>query len=265
MFVSVCLLGMAWLLPAVSRGQSSYNPYEPFNNQYREYSRPGGFNMFDAMSSNRSQNSTYEAEMDRLLGDRETSGGKSRDSDRYYNAFRKYDEQLGRIYRPNQDVDKLYNQRKSNRDSIYFKALREKDPKKKAALMKSYARGEDLSALKDDGRVSEKSAMEKKKTGSSRSGTSSSSSSSSRSSSSTNRRSGSSRGSLLGGSDGTDRTDDGGSLTERSGRLSEEIRPSNSARGYGATKSREEQKKAGSSGRSSSGGLGLPGLPGLRP
>ena len=244
----------------VARAQSAY---EPFNNQYRDYARPGGLNPFDAMSNNRSQNSNYESEMDRLLGGRETAAGKSRDTDRYYNAYRKYDEQLDRLYRPNQKVDELYNQRKSTRDSVYFKALRERDPKKRAALMKSYARGEDLSALKDDQRLSEKSALEKRK--------SSDTSARSKSATTKGRGTGSSaRGGLLApGDEKDDSADDkekDDSLVGRSGRLSEEFRPASPPRGYGALRSREEQKRGTTGTRSSSSaGTSLPGLPGLRP
>ncbi|MFM7591373.1 MAG: hypothetical protein ACKO85_06215, partial [Isosphaeraceae bacterium] len=62
-------------------------------------------------------------------------------------------------------------------------------------------------------------------------------------------------------SPGRGSSDRSGSLTERSGLLSEEIRPTNTPRGYGSLRSREEEKKksttsSGNSGRSS----GLPGL-----
>ena len=259
--VGVLTLGAGPLTMGIARAQSSYNPYEPFNSQYRDYARPGGMNPFDAMSTNRSQNSTYQEDMDRLLGGRETAAGKSRDTDRYYNAYRKYDEQLDRLYRPNQKVDELYNQRKSTRDSVYFKALRERDPKKRAALMKSYTRGEDLSALKDDQKVSEKSALEKRKSSSDPSARSKSATTKGRSAASTGR-----SGFLGPDTDMDDALDKDDSLVGRSGRLSEELRPSSPPRGYGSLRSREEQKRGTSGSRSSSSsGSSLPGSPGLRP
>lgn len=256
-------------LAGQARAQSAYNPYEPFTNQYRDYSRPGGFNAFDTMSNNRSQNSTYQAEMDRLLGGRETATGKSRDSDRYYNAYRKYDEQLDRLYRPNQKVDELYNQRKNTRDSVYFKALRERDPKKRAEMLKSYSRGEDLSALRDDQKVSEKSAAEKRKSAATSPRGKSSATTKGRGGSSpstTGRSGGGSRGGLLGpdpdDDDPLEKTD---SLIDRSGRLSEEFRPTAPPRGYGSLRSREEQKRGSTGSRSAAPTSSNPGLPGLRP
>jgi cobalamin biosynthesis Mg chelatase CobN len=248
--------------------QNTYNPYEPYNSQFRDYARPGGLNPFDAMPTNRSQNSTFESEMDRLIGGRETESGRSRDTDRYYNAYRKYDEQFNRLYRPNQDVDKLYNQRKSSRETVYFKALREKDPKKKADMMRAYARGENTDTMQEDMKPSSRtsSSTDKRKSSSATTKSRSGSSATRSGSSSSGRRPASSSRGLLGGSSeddsdlDSDRTD---SLTDRSGRLSEEMRPASPPRGYGSLRSREEQKKSAS--KPSSTGLGLPSLPGLRP
>lgn len=274
-------LSLAMLLGvglAQASAQFSYNPYEPMNNQYRGYARPGGLNPFDAMNSGRSQNNTLESELDSLIGGRETASGRSRDTDRYYNSFRKYDEDFNRLYRPNQDVDRAYNERRSTRESTYFKALREKDPKKRAELMREFNRGEVASAVKDDDKDQEdlptrrsrlKPESDFSRTRAARSGGSDSSDrttpgSGTRSGSATgtsrSSRSGSSAGSgLL--SPGRGSTGRSGSLTERSGLLSEEIRPTNTPRGYGSLRSREEEKKkstssSGNSGRSS----GLPGL-----
>lgn len=261
------VLSLVMSAPFIQNGdvqaQSAYNPYEPFTSDFRNSSRPGGFNPFDAMSNNRSQNNTFESELDQLYGGRETSTGRSRDSGRYYNAYRKYDEDFGRLYRPNQDVDKIYNERKTTRESMYLKAFREKDPKKRAALMKDFDKQEDLAALKDD----------EPETKSSRD------SSSRRSSRSTSRsrlnpyspardrdRSGSTKpSSRSGGILGTDAAgrNASGSLTNRSGLLSEEIRPSSPPRGYGGLKSKEEEEKT--SKDSTSRNQFLPGLPPRRP
>lgn len=144
--------------------QSAYNPYEMNASQFRNFSRPGGSNMFESMSGDRSQSSTFQQEMDKLFGGRETSAGLSRDKQRYYNAFRKYDEEFDRLYRPNQDVDRAYNERRSSRESVYFKAFREKDPRKRAELMKSFEKREDLAAVKDDMKLDESKAAERRRT-----------------------------------------------------------------------------------------------------
>lgn len=115
----------------LAMAQNTYNPYEPYNNQYRDFARPGGLDPFNAMPSNRSQNSNFESEMDRMLGGRETQSGKSRDSDRYYNAYRKYDDQFKRLYKPNQDVDKLYNEPQDIAGICLFQGSSGERPKEK--------------------------------------------------------------------------------------------------------------------------------------
>jgi hypothetical protein len=255
--------------------QSAYNPYEPMNSQFRAYARPGGLNPFDAMSNNRSQNNTLESELDSLIGGRETASGRSRDSDRYYNSFRKYDEDFNRLYRPNLDVDRAYNERRMTRESDYFKALREKDPKKRAEMMRAFNRGEVASAVKDDEKAQEDVPTRRSRLnadsdfGRSRSSRTTLSPSSERSTTGTSRSgaaagSGSRSGSGLLGPDRSSSSSRPGSLTQRSGLLSEEIRPTDTPRGFGSMRSREEEKKKGSSsnsGRSSN----LPGVPGLVP
>jgi len=262
-------------------GQSTYNPYEAMSSQFRNFSRPGGMNPFNTMSGNRSQSNSFQEEMDRFFGGRETTSGLSRDRDRYYNAFRKYDEEFDRLYRPNQDVDRVYNERRNSRESDYFKAFREKNPKRRAELMRSFDRGENLAAIRDDSKPEEKSSAARRSSttkgrgddrsllprnsrssspaGGTRSGGLLDSSRSS--SNSTGERASSglldsrdSRDSKLGssseGSSGTR------SLTERSGRLSEEFRPSSPTRGYGPFRSREEmlkdERKNSSAGKDSS-------------
>lgn len=88
--------------------------------------------------------------------------------------------------------------------------------------------------------------------------------------------SGRSSGGLLGGLNENDDDDDDlmedssetsssrGSLTQRSGRLSEQFRPSDPPRGFGSFKSREELKKAQQS-KSAKSDLDLPGFPTFRP
>jgi hypothetical protein len=267
-------------------GQSTYNPYEAMSSQFRNYSRPGGMNPFDTMSGNRSQSNTFQQEMDKLFGGRETSSGQSRDSNRYYNAFRKYDADFDRIYRPNMEVDQIYNERRNSRESDYFRAFREKNPRRRAELMRAFERGEDVAALKDDSKPDETTAAERRKASAAKSrsdsrspltgGLRSNSSGTTRSSGlldskrSTGMERGgrpasgllnsreeprSSRGGLL------DDMDKPKSLTERSGQLSEKIRPSSPSRGYGPFRSREEmlrdQNKNGANSRDPSGLQGL--------
>jgi hypothetical protein len=260
----ICLTAR-YMNPEKVQAQSAYNPYEPFSSEFRKYSTPGGFNPFDAMSNNRSQNNTFQSDLDQLFGGRETATGRSRDSGRYYNAFRKYDQDFDRLYRPNQDVDRLYNERKTSRESLYLKAFREKDPKKRSALMKDFNRRENLATLEEDEtesntQESSRDRSSAKPTPPPRSRLSPRSSSRERDPKSSSL-SPSRSGGLLGSGSSSDRPS--GSLVERSGLLSEEIRPSSPPRGYGSLRSREEEKKAASD--YSNRNQFLPGLPTLRP
>ncbi len=236
----------AWISSGSASAQSAYNPYEMNSSQFRNFSRPGGSNPFDAVSGNRSQSSTYQQEMDKLFGGRETSGGLSRDRDRYYNSFRRYDEQFERIYRPNQNVDQAYNERRSSRESIYFKAFREKDPRRRAELMKKFEKGEDLAAVRDDMKPDANKAIENRRSPRSAdrrgilSGESNESAPGPRESSrasgllgpsrSSATRPGSRASGLLNssGDDLDSSRDKEDSLTERGRRFSEKIRPNNS-------------------------------------
>ncbi len=243
--------GLAALVcSSVALGQSAYNPYELNSSQFRNFSRPGGSNPFESMSGNRSQSSTYQQEMDKLFGGRETSSGLSRDKQRYYNAFRKYDEEFDRLYRPNMNVDQAYNERRSSRESVYFKAFREKDPRKRADLMKAFEKGEDLAAIRDDSKPEETKAADKRKTSraSDRTGLLGTGSDSSRAKSADDsrssgilgtRRSGTATGNRtprgilssredLDSDSGTKSSDRESSLTERGRRFSEKIRPGTS-------------------------------------
>lgn len=264
-------------------GQAVYNPYEAMSSPFRNYSRPGGLNPFETMSGNRSQSNTFQEDMDALFGGRETSKGLSRDSNRYYNAFRRYDEAFDRIYRPNMEVDQIYNERRSSRESVYFKAFREKNPRKRAELMRAFQRGEDLSSVRDDSKEDETKAAQRRRSSVSRSRLDDRSgglrSGSDRFSDSP-RGSGlldsprdsplpqgrRSTGGLLGGridSDSGKSDNSSQSLTERSGRITEQLRPNAPSRGYGPFRSREEllndETKKSSGGRES----GV--LPGLLP
>jgi len=235
----------AWISAGSALAQTTYNPYEANSSQFRNFSRPGGSNPFDANPGNRSQSSTYQQEMDKLFGGRETTGGLSRDRDRYYNSFRRYDEEFERIYRPNQSVDQAYNERRTSRESIYFKAFREKDPRRRAELMKKFEKGEDLAAIRDDMKPDENKAAEKRKAARATdrrgilSGESKDSSTVSRESSRTSGLLGPGRSStarppsrgagLLNSNDDADSSKDKeNSLTERARRFSEKIRPNNS-------------------------------------
>jgi hypothetical protein len=62
----------------------------------------------------------------------------------YYQAYRAYDSDFGREYRPNEKADAKFDLNQESVTNFYFKYLREKDPQKKAELFRQYTRAKSL-------------------------------------------------------------------------------------------------------------------------
>ncbi len=56
----------------------------------------------------------------------------------YYRAYRRFDPEFDRNYRPNKEADKSYYSDQERRNTKYFEAVREKDPRKRAQLLREY-------------------------------------------------------------------------------------------------------------------------------
>jgi hypothetical protein len=126
----------------------STDPYDPYGRAYRSFAYPGaGYNpslpnhtMFgeggigpDAYSS-MSPFNQFEA----YINSGPSAPGLR--SGRYDQAYRAYDDVFDRTYSSagagQYDVDEPYYNNLRERDDLYFKALKEKDPKKRAELMR---------------------------------------------------------------------------------------------------------------------------------
>ncbi len=57
-------------------------------------------------------------------------------------VYRRYDAEFGRVYRPNAEADEQFARMQEARQELYFQAMRETDPERKAELRKQF---EDLS------------------------------------------------------------------------------------------------------------------------
>lgn len=57
----------------------------------------------------------------------------------YYQAFRQYDAEYNRVYRPNAEADKSYNDSQKRRHEKYLSYLKETNPRKRAQLYREYA------------------------------------------------------------------------------------------------------------------------------
>ncbi|CAN5623563.1 hypothetical protein BH23PLA1_BH23PLA1_01820 [soil metagenome] len=67
-------------------------------------------------------------------------------------ALRQYDEEFGRIYRPNTfgpggSVDEEYFKSRKQREDLYFRAMSESDPRRKAELLQQYRQASEQAAL----------------------------------------------------------------------------------------------------------------------
>lgn len=53
-------------------------------------------------------------------------------------VYRRYDEEFGRVYRPNAEADEQFSRLQEARQELYFQAMRETDPERKAELRQQY-------------------------------------------------------------------------------------------------------------------------------
>jgi hypothetical protein len=65
-------------------------------------------------------------------------GGRAGLGTPYYRANRRYDRDFDRLYRPNRDADATYYSSQEARNTKYFEAMQEKDPQKRARLLREY-------------------------------------------------------------------------------------------------------------------------------
>jgi len=56
----------------------------------------------------------------------------------YYRAYRKFDQDYGRLYRPNETADRSYVNNQSQLNTKYFDAMKEPNPRKRAQLLREY-------------------------------------------------------------------------------------------------------------------------------
>jgi len=140
--------------PSAGLAQNVFNPYGNSGYaDYREYARPtasndpslpgqarlqgqsiGGRNLANQFESY--TNSIGGREGDLSDGTR-NGQPPSRAGVPYFRAYRQYDEQYKRVYRPNDTVaNRQYEDRMKQRNAAYARALEERDPVKRARLLR---------------------------------------------------------------------------------------------------------------------------------
>ena len=128
-------LFVAFAPPADAQGFGP-DPFRPYNSQYDAYVfgvAPGALDGVGNPSLNRAgvrNANQFQSAMNEF--------GERANGNRYDRANRDFDREYNRVYRPNAKADARFENQRSEISDIYFRYLREKDPRKRAALLKEY-------------------------------------------------------------------------------------------------------------------------------
>lgn len=120
------------------------DPFRPYNSQYDSAVfpiAPGPMSAFGNTMLNQNQGGVRGAnQFENYL---ESIGDGRGGARRYDQANRAYDRQFGRQYQPNRKADAGFQERQEEVSELYFRYLREQDPRKRAELLREYklARG----------------------------------------------------------------------------------------------------------------------------
>ncbi len=145
--------GLATSFPNKAQAQHTPDPYNivgEYNNQYEPYmfatnpSMPG--TLPNQAALNGRSGSRNANNFQRYLEDDEAPNDLPRSSithqsgpgTPYYRAYRQFDDDFQRTYRPNELADKSYYSGQQKLNEKYFQALRETDPRKRAQLLREY-------------------------------------------------------------------------------------------------------------------------------
>jgi len=141
----VFLSGVAGSHRALAQGFGP-DPYRPYNSQYDSFVYPVapgpldyGQNQSPLRSGIRGANQ-FDNYMNSVMGSpgaRQQSGGVGSP---YYRGANRVTEREGMNYQPNREVDAKFESNQEMLTDLYFKYLREKDPKKRADLFRQYNR-----------------------------------------------------------------------------------------------------------------------------
>lgn len=136
-------IGAAGALPlalAPTAGAQGFgpDPFRPYNSQYDSAVypiAPGAYSPFGAAGLNQNTGQRGANQFGRYLESLDDERGVGR---RYDQANRAYDSQFGRQYQPNRKADAGFQERRAGVSELYFRYLRETDPRKRAALLQEY-------------------------------------------------------------------------------------------------------------------------------
>ncbi|WP_165250810.1 hypothetical protein [Paludisphaera soli] len=118
------------------------DPFRPYNSQYDPYVfgvAPGALDPVGNPTLNRAGVRNANQFQNFLEGAADRGN-------RYDQANRAYDREYNRVYRPNSKADARFEARRTEISDVYFRYLRETDPRKRAALFKEYTQAQNRSA-----------------------------------------------------------------------------------------------------------------------
>jgi hypothetical protein len=152
--LALALAAGVWLAASPVYGQLTPDPYNivgEFNSQYEPFMfarEPNADSMIPNQSRFRSRAGfrganrfqSYLNDTDSLDGESDPGANYRRSGagTRYFDAFRRYDDGFGRVYRPNEKADQSFYSDLDERNQKYFEARKEKDPRKRAQLLREY-------------------------------------------------------------------------------------------------------------------------------
>lgn len=158
------------LAPPVKGQGFGPDPFRPYNSQYDAFVYPIAPGPLDYGPRYRPQGgirgaNQFESYMNSLQGGGRGAGGGP--GTPYFRANRAYDREYGRIYQPNKEADASFQSNQDIVNDLYFKYLRERDPKKRAELFRDYNRARSRAdrALNTPGGLSPRAGTRSARTG----------------------------------------------------------------------------------------------------
>ncbi len=139
------LLGVLSSTAAQAQGFGP-DPFQPYNSQYAPFVTPVAPGPLDYGYYNGPGRGVRGAnQFQDYLETLQTSAAGARAGGAgvgvpYYASNRAYDQEFGRVYQPNKNADQRFEDNQTSVNRLYFDYLREKDPKKRAEIFRSYNR-----------------------------------------------------------------------------------------------------------------------------
>ena len=114
------------------------DPFRPYNSQFDPFVYPTAPNSADYGRNGPGSGVRGANQFENYLNSLQGTGSHAGAGTPYYRANRAYDREFNREYRPNREADARFEDNQTIVTDLYFKYLREKDPRKRAEIFKDY-------------------------------------------------------------------------------------------------------------------------------